>query len=60
MEAAKEAAFYGTKFDVQLLNTTGMEAGAVSARLHHGGPQGAKPMAEVIENLLAGLKERRA
>ena len=38
----------------------GMEAGAVSVRLHHGGPQGAKPKGEVIADILAGIKERRA
>jgi len=37
-----------------------LEAGAVSVRLHHGGPQGAKPKAEVIANILAAIKERRA
>ena len=37
-----------------------MEAGAVSVRLHHGGPQGAKPKAEVIANILAAIKERRS
>ena len=37
-----------------------MEAGAVSVRLHHGGPQGAKPKAEVIADILAAIKERRA
>jgi len=37
-----------------------MEAGAVSVRLHHGGPQGAKPRAEVIANILADIRERRA
>jgi threonyl-tRNA synthetase len=36
-----------------------MEAGAVSVRLHTGGPQGAKPKAEVIANILAAIKERR-
>jgi len=30
----------------------------VSVRLHHGGPQGAKPKGEVIANILAGTKER--
>jgi RNA polymerase sigma factor (sigma-70 family) len=30
-----------------------MEAGAVSVRLHHGGPQGAKPKGEVIGDILA-------
>jgi threonyl-tRNA synthetase len=37
-----------------------MEAGAVSVRLHHGGPQGAKPKTKVIADILAGNKERRA
>jgi len=37
-----------------------MEAGAVSVRLHHGGQQGAKPKAEVVADILAGIKERRA
>jgi threonyl-tRNA synthetase len=37
-----------------------MEAGAVSVRLHHGGPQGAKPKAEVIADILASINERRA
>lgn len=37
-----------------------MEAGAVSVRLHHGGPQGAKPKAEVIADILASIKERKA
>ena len=36
-----------------------MEAGAVSVRLHHGGPQGAKPKAEVIAGILAAIRERR-
>jgi len=37
-----------------------MEAGAVSVRLHHGGPQGAKPKAAVIADILASIKERWA
>lgn len=37
-----------------------MEAGAVSVRLHHGGPQGAKPKGEIIADILASIKERRA
>ena len=37
-----------------------MEAGAVSVRLHHGGPQGAKPKAEVVAEILASIRERRA
>jgi threonyl-tRNA synthetase len=37
-----------------------MEAGAVSVRLHHGGPQGAKPKGEVVADILAAFRERRA
>jgi threonyl-tRNA synthetase len=37
-----------------------VEACAVSVRLHHGGPQGAKPKGEVIADILAGIRERRA
>jgi hypothetical protein len=37
-----------------------MESGAVSVRLHHGGPQGAKPKVEVVADILASNKERRA
>ena len=37
-----------------------MESGQVSVRLHHGGQQGAKPKAEVIADILASIKERRA
>ena len=37
-----------------------MEAGAVSVRLHHGGPRGAKPKAEVVADILAGIEDRRA
>ncbi len=37
-----------------------LEAGAVSVRLHHGGPQGAKPKGEVIADILASIKERKA
>ena len=37
-----------------------MEAGAVSVRLHHGSPQGAKPKGEVIADILAAIRERRA
>jgi len=37
-----------------------LQAGAVSVRLHHDGPQGAKPKAEVVADILASIKERRA
>ena len=37
-----------------------MEAGAVSVRLHHGGPQGAKPKGEAMADILAAIKERTA
>ena len=29
-------------------------------RLHHGGPQGAKPKSEVVADIRASIKERRA
>jgi hypothetical protein len=32
----------------------------VSVRLHHGGPPGVKPKAEVIAKILADVEERRA
>ena len=34
--------------------------GAVSVRLHHGGPPGANPKVEVIADILASIKERRS
>lgn len=37
-----------------------IEAGAVSVRLHHGGPQGAQPKGEVVADILAAIRERRA
>ena len=37
-----------------------LEADAVSVRLHHGDPQGAKPKAEVVADILASIRERRA
>ncbi len=37
-----------------------MDAGAVSVRLHSKGPQGAKPKAEVVAEILAAIRERRA
>jgi len=37
-----------------------LEAGAVSVRLHHGGPQGAKVKAEVVADIRASIRERRA
>ena len=37
-----------------------MEAGAVSVRLHGKGNAGAKPKAEVVAEILAAIKERRA
>ncbi len=37
-----------------------MEAGNVSVRLHGKGPQGAKPKAEAVANILEAIKERRA
>ena len=37
-----------------------LEAGAVSVRLHHGSPQGAKPKGEVVADILASIRERKA
>lgn len=37
-----------------------VEAGAASVRLHHGGPQGDKPKAEVVAGILASIRDRRA
>jgi hypothetical protein len=37
-----------------------MESGAVSVLLHHDSPQGAKPEAEVIADILCAIRERRA
>ena len=37
-----------------------MESGAVSVRLRHGSPQGAKPDGEVVADILASIRERRA
>ena len=37
-----------------------MEARAVSVSLHRGSPPGAKPKAEVIAQILADIKERKA
>jgi threonyl-tRNA synthetase len=37
-----------------------VEAGNVSVRLHQGGPQGAKPKAQVVVEILQSIKERRA
>ena len=37
-----------------------MEAGAVSVRLHGKGNVGAKPKGEVVADILAAIKERRA
>ena len=37
-----------------------LDAGVVSVRLHGKGPQGAKPKAEVVADILAAIKDRRA
>src|SRR5437879_1913917 len=37
-----------------------MEAGQVSVRLHGKGPQGSKPKGDVVADILASIKERRA
>ena len=35
-----------------------LDVGAVSVRLHHGGPQGAKAKGEVIADMLAAIRAR--
>jgi threonyl-tRNA synthetase len=37
-----------------------LEAGAVSVRVHGKGPQGSKPKGEVVVDILAAIRERRA
>ena len=37
-----------------------LDAGAVSVRLHGKGPQGAKPKAEVVADILAAIRARQA
>ncbi|MEY2408103.1 MAG: threonyl-tRNA synthetase [Verrucomicrobiota bacterium] len=37
-----------------------LDAGAVSVRLHGKGPQGAKPRAEAVTDILSAVRERRA
>jgi len=39
---------------------TAMQAGAVSVRVHGKGSIGAKPKAEVIADIVAAIRERRA
>jgi len=43
-----------------VIGSRDMEAGQVSVHFHHGGPQGAKPKTEVLADILASIKERRA
>ena len=47
-------------YSIVVIGPRDMEAGAVSVRLHHGGPQGAKPKPEVITKILAAIRERKA
>ncbi|MCC6823926.1 MAG: hypothetical protein IT579_24670 [Verrucomicrobia subdivision 3 bacterium] len=43
-----------------VISGRGMDTAAVGVRLHHGGPQGAKPKAEVAADILTSIKVRRA
>ncbi len=43
-----------------VLGPRDLEAGNVSVRLHTGGPQGAKPTAQVVAEIVQSIKERRA
>ena len=58
---AKSAASEQIKaYTILVIGGRDMEASIVSVRLHTGGPQGAKPKAEVVADILASIKERRA
>jgi threonyl-tRNA synthetase len=49
----------GTRIHMTLvIGGRDMEAGAVSVRLHHGRPQGAKPKGEMVADILASINER--
>jgi threonyl-tRNA synthetase len=43
-----------------VIGSRDMDAGAVSVRLHGKGNFGAKPKGEVVAEILASIKERRA
>lgn len=43
-----------------VIGASHMEAGNVSAHIRGKGPQGAKPKGEVVADILAAIKERRA
>ncbi len=43
-----------------IIGVRDVDAGNVSVRLHSKGPQGAKPKGEVVAEILAAIKERRA
>jgi len=43
-----------------VLGNRDLEAGHVSVRLHSKGPQGARPRNEVLQDILAAIRERRA
>ena len=58
---AKIAEAEKTKVHTMLvIGNRDMESGSVSVRLHSKGPQGAKPKADAIADVLASIKERRA
>ena len=51
----------GTRVGIEVgIGGRDVEAGAVSVRLHQGGPQGAKPKGEVVADIVGSIKERRA
>ena len=43
-----------------VLGNRDLDANNISVRIHGKGPQGAKPRAEVIADILAAIKERQA
>ena len=42
-----------------VIGASDMDVDAMNVRLHHGGPQGAKPKGEVVADILAKIRELR-
>jgi len=57
---AEYDAYYRYEQSGELFGLMRVRSLNVSVRLHHAGPQGAKPKAEVVADILASIKERRA
>ena len=60
IKAKNQEAEQGRVHTMLVIGGRDLDAGAVSVRLHGKGPQGAKPKGEVVADILAAIKERRA